>query len=204
MKREDVKNKITGITEEQPNWLMQENGSDITREKFLSTLSLRRATIHHRTRRQSPSHFYPRSPCGERRYSCVLWPSRLRFLSTLSLRRATFLFWGSVSLAEFLSTLSLRRATVGASQGADTGDISIHALLAESDRKYLVILGSVAVISIHALLAESDGCLIMIGGFGADFYPRSPRGERRLGLLGWLRVLISIHALLAESDFLCE
>ncbi len=66
MKREDVKNKITGITEEQPNWLMQENGSDITREKFLSTLSLRRATIHHRTRRQSPSHFYPRSPCGER------------------------------------------------------------------------------------------------------------------------------------------
>ena len=47
MKREDVKNKITGITEEQPNWLMQENGSDITREKFLSTLSLRRATIHH-------------------------------------------------------------------------------------------------------------------------------------------------------------
>lgn len=45
MKREDVKNKITGITEEQPNWLMQENGSDITREKFLSTLSLRRATF---------------------------------------------------------------------------------------------------------------------------------------------------------------
>lgn len=43
MKREDVKNKIPGITEEQLNWLMQENGSDITREKFLSTLSLRRA-----------------------------------------------------------------------------------------------------------------------------------------------------------------
>lgn len=50
MKREDVKNKITGITEEQPNWLMQENGSDITREKFLSTLSLRRATAEvHKT-----------------------------------------------------------------------------------------------------------------------------------------------------------
>lgn len=44
MKREDVKNKIPCITEEQLNWLMQENGSDITREKFLSTLSLRRAT----------------------------------------------------------------------------------------------------------------------------------------------------------------
>ena len=87
MKREDVKNKITGITEEQPNWLMQENGSDITREKFLSTLSLRRATTcycsgslicnfyprspcgerpEESDQRQSPDDFYPRSPCGER------------------------------------------------------------------------------------------------------------------------------------------
>ena len=33
MKRDDVKNKIPGITEEQLNWLMQENGSHITREK---------------------------------------------------------------------------------------------------------------------------------------------------------------------------
>ena len=33
MKREDVKNKIPGITEEQLNWLMQENGSDITRSR---------------------------------------------------------------------------------------------------------------------------------------------------------------------------
>lgn len=51
MKREDVKNKIPGITEEQLNWLMQENGSDITREKFLSTLSLRRATASIRPER---------------------------------------------------------------------------------------------------------------------------------------------------------
>ena len=91
MKREDVKNKITGITEEQPNWLMQENGSDITREKFLSTLSLRRATAADiSTRREAnisihallaesdwaltgglsyDRYFYPRSPCGERRWS---------------------------------------------------------------------------------------------------------------------------------------
>ena len=33
MKREDVKNKIPGIAEEQLNWIMQENGSDINREK---------------------------------------------------------------------------------------------------------------------------------------------------------------------------
>ena len=29
MKREDVKNKIPGITDEQLNWIMQENGADL-------------------------------------------------------------------------------------------------------------------------------------------------------------------------------
>lgn len=33
MKREDVKNQIPGITEEQLNWIMQANGEDINREK---------------------------------------------------------------------------------------------------------------------------------------------------------------------------
>lgn len=33
MKREDVKAKIPGITDEQLNWLMDENGSDINAEK---------------------------------------------------------------------------------------------------------------------------------------------------------------------------
>ena len=33
MKREDVKNKIPGITEEQLNWIMAENGNDVNREK---------------------------------------------------------------------------------------------------------------------------------------------------------------------------
>ena len=37
MKREDGRNKIPGITEEQLNWLMQENGSDIAREKSAAT-----------------------------------------------------------------------------------------------------------------------------------------------------------------------
>ena len=37
MKCEDVKNKIPGITEEQLNWLMQENSADINREKSAAT-----------------------------------------------------------------------------------------------------------------------------------------------------------------------
>ena len=57
--------------------------------KFLSTLSLRRAT--------SPStffyiilqNFYPRSPCGERPITNTAKSKKTKFLSTLSLRRAT-------------------------------------------------------------------------------------------------------------------
>lgn len=36
MKREDVKNKIPSITEEQLNWIMTENGNDINREKSVA------------------------------------------------------------------------------------------------------------------------------------------------------------------------
>ena len=56
---------------------------------FLSTLSLRRATpapIHHLLRWWS---FYPRSPCGERHCTACQFEIICLFLSTLSLRRAT-------------------------------------------------------------------------------------------------------------------
>ena len=56
-------------------------------------------------------------------------------------------------------------------------------------------------ISIHALLAESDFGARCGAACVADFYPRSPCGERP-GQLGGQRQppAISIHALLAESD----
>ena len=83
----------------------------LTYSSFLSTLSLRRATA-------APSggcawtwHFYPRSPCGERR------------AGTDCARHS----------AIFLSTLSLRRATATLDAGGNNLSISIHALLAESD-----------------------------------------------------------------------
>ena len=57
-------------------------------------------------------------------------------------------------------------------------------------------------ISIHALLAESDGCRIEHDAAVAyDFYPRSPCGERPHGrAAAGCGIHISIHALLAESD----
>ena len=58
--------------------------------------------------------------------------------------------------------------------------ISIHALLAESDMFLDVLAVSAMLISIHALLAESD--FSMYGALPAkiNFYPRSPCGERHI------------------------
>ncbi len=123
---------------------------------FLSTLSLRRATVSaaaiarcdsisiHALLAESDGcnthqvgvrdDFYPRSPCGERRWKICGAPVAAGFLSTLSLRRAT---QGPAAAAlaskVFLSTLSLRRATSSAKGTYTISNISIHALLAESD-----------------------------------------------------------------------
>ena len=100
---------------------------------FLSTLSLRRATpattgnnkhsmisIHALLAESDPMqanilklyrYFYPRSPCGER-------PMRIDTGN---------------NIGGFLSTLSLRRATHYDNYNLHCVEISIHALLAESD-----------------------------------------------------------------------
>ena len=125
--------------------------------KFLSTLSLRRATQIENTLSKIVNHFYPRSPCGERRWlrcwqlaardisihallaesdfiSTLLLVLISLFLSTLSLRRATSKPKDLKSRRMvFLSTLSLRRATHYDNYNLHCVEISIHALLAESD-----------------------------------------------------------------------
>ena len=127
----------------------------------------------------SYSNFYPRSPCGERHAAEIFVKCQVQFLSTLSLRRATHYDNYNLHCAE----------------------ISIHALLAESDKNALsnVINRS---ISIHALLAESDSMscwsnplvTVFLSTLSLrratavhntkinkqdNFYPRSPCGERR-------------------------
>ena len=101
-----------------------------------SMLSLRRATSVALPGLRLHLDFYPRSPCGERQ---LILPVK-------------FTAWA------FLSTLSLRRATnLRVVDGSRSSIISIHALLAESDR------------------AESDQ-----QHSPHNFYPRSPCGERRM------------------------
>ena len=102
----------------------------------------------------------------------------VRFLSTLSLRRATFNPFKTLVVLSFLSTLSLRRATIRIHQIIPIIQISIHALLAESDTAKIRILdnilGFLSTLSLRR--ATANGCTT-IPDFGY-FYPRSPCGER--------------------------
>ena len=78
------------------------------------------------------------------------------------------------------SMLSLRRATFVGLAAHRLRNISIHALLAESDADNGDAGNGCDAISIHALLAESD---------------ERPQHNQ------YTHIAISIHALLAESDF---
>ena len=170
-------------------------------EEFLSTLSLRRATMQivivvvhalisiHALLAESDRetgnllffgrHFYPRSPCGERPLSGSSRATVLVFLSTLSLRRAT----SDSSLVRLKEMDFYPRSPCG-------------------ERLNDAINGCNAdFISIHALLAESDGYQRPYGRPTTNFYPRSPCGERPETVkTSNADTKISIHALLAESD----
>ena len=79
--------------------------------------------------------------------------------------------------------------------------ISIHALLAESDRHHSLNLPSSPIISIHALLAESDFNSFSLNINGPLFLSTlSLRRATRIRPERKLPMRISIHALLAESD----
>ena len=124
--------------------------------RFLSTLSLRRATdvsgvqgyrtlisihallaesdtrtwiMHHQ-----PPDFYPRSPCGERRQQPDGTTSTTYFYPRSPCGERPILGLRPQPPERFLSTLSLRRATLYPDSAPTNWAISIHALLAESDR----------------------------------------------------------------------
>ena len=130
--------------------------ADVYYQAFLSTLSLRRATLGAGKSCNVCRNFYPRSPCGERRKPKRLKSRRCVFLSTLSLRRATVKLVSNSNI----TTNFYPRSPCGERPWHlhcvfIFAGISIHALLAESDRVDLFFLWCI-IISIHALLAESD------------------------------------------------
>ena len=61
--------------------------------------------------------------------------------------------------------------------------------------------GGHKVISIHALREEGDPALLIWDTMNFYFYPRPPRGGRRIAMSDLnLRIAISIHALREEGD----
>ena len=113
---------------------LREEEYDTMNIKFLSTLSLRRATSSSRLRQTSTPNFYPRSPCGERQVMYESGAITKEFLSTLSLRRAT----RPLRAAPFWERDFYPRSPCGERPStpfrpARAAPISIHALLAESD-----------------------------------------------------------------------
>ena len=146
--------------------------------RFLSTLSLRRATRRTLLLRRKRRHFYPRSPCGERPHAIFVPTKRAKFLSTLSLRRATGFHKINCQMMV----------------------ISIHALLAESDgsmqsyqhaqshfyprspcgerRAYFRVTSRPEeFLSTLSLRRATADCQHVVP-YHKNFYPRSPCGER--------------------------
>ena len=146
--------------------------------KFLSTLSLRRATCGVCWMSLWMRYFYPRSPCGERRTKTALTSTVLNFYprSPCGERPMTSIYFHGIFYFYPRSPCGERPAH---KMGRDwLIDISIHALLAESD-----------------IFPSGTAPLVR------NFYPRSPCGERPLLSRNTLfDTAISIHALLAESD----
>ena len=91
-------------------------------------------------------HFYPRSPCGERR----LISDEVNANNVISIHAL------------------LAESDARPWPGAADAWISIHALLAESDGFYADMMALTA-ISIHALLAESDGIGLVFLWWGVRF-----------------------------------
>ena len=124
-------------------------------------------------------YFYPRSPCGERRYASA-FPQSMQYFyprSPCGERRVR-----QVILAEpFIF-------------------ISIHALLAESDSRVFMLMPSMRYFYPRSPCGERRVGPRWYSGV-CNFYPRSPCGERLIPTLSsHAHPGISIHALLAESD----
>ena len=155
-----------------------------SQEEKHSMLSLRRTTsVPVATRAPITVNFYPRSPCGERHGRRITRKITLTFLSTLSLRRAT---------------LNLPSRPIDK-------NISIHALLAESDNTSSLGISLTRIFLSTLSLRRATSIRHISQTRSKNFYPRSPCGERRcLRCCAISCITISIHALLAESDKISE
>ena len=178
----------------------------LTGRAFLSTLSLRRATWPVASYATGQINFYPRSPCGERH---TAW----------NFAGATYYFYPRSPCGERLVKLvSNSNITTNFYPRSPCGErpwhlhcvfifagISIHALLAESDKKSFRSLDTGQIFLSTLSLRRATSKTVRRIWRMLHFYPRSPCGERQRPrwLIDFI-INISIHALLAESDRKCR
>ena len=146
---------------------------------FLSTLSLRRATVLALCSCGGAFDFYPRSPYGERRANSQTAQQEQRISIHALLTESD-----KNSLSDVIDRSISIHALLTESDASNQRErqeqrISIHALLTESDSKTLQNWRKPH-ISIHALLTESDNIRSIRQSTAGNFYPRSPYGERPL------------------------
>ena len=147
---------------------------------FLSTLSLRRATISCAWSASKLGDFYPRSPCGERPPARILRPCGLFYFYPRSPcgERHRTVNDSDDDVQDFYPRSPCGERLAVHPQGRAWFAISIHALLAESDKRA----------EIHASSQQ-------------EFLSTLSLRRATVTVLGIQhRVGISIHALLAESD----
>ena len=144
---------------------------------FLSTPSARRATIDHSGYQFVIKNFYPRPPRGGRRLHGCRFAGLRNFYPRPPRGGRQPRSYDEILNDLFLSTPSARRAT---------GSHHPH-------RPQVAI-------SIHALREEGDFFTAQGAAWSGHFYPRPPRGGRRLPDGRIFTVSISIHALREEGD----
>ena len=129
--------------------------------RFLSTLSLRRATLNCSRNGFAILYFYPRSPCGERLTEiCEVIAEMTISIHALLAESDSMLISLCCGCSDFYP-----RSPCGE----------------RPPRGGFCYLDNI--ISIHALLAESDGFGPSRIAPGAYFYPRSPCGERLVRIM---------------------
>ena len=128
----------------------------------------------------SMENFYPRPPRGGRRCYVVAAGASLVFLSTPSARRATGMRRTRRHTRRYFYPRPPRGGRPQAVRGHGGHQISIHALREEGDHLHAVHDLDAVDISIHALREEGDKPPTGFVTTETYFYPRPPRGGRRV------------------------
>ena len=149
--------------------------------EFLSTLSLRRATIGGSTNQTHKINFYPRSPCGERLFGNeAMGAGNNNFYprSPCGERPCPRCSRGTLPKDFYPRSPCGERPILG-NPCAGCPAISIHALLAESDKagSYKILPRPEFLSTLSLRRATHPGQPVR--GLPSNFYPRSPCGERR-------------------------